>query len=232
MREITFDTETTGLEPKQGHRIVEIGCIELIDRVRTGKFFHSYVNPERDVPQRVVNIHGITEEFLADKPLFRKIAPKFIEFLGDSPLVIHNASFDMKFINFELERASLPEISNKRAIDTLVMARTKFPGTKVSLDALCERFGINLSKREKHGALLDAELLAEVYIWLTGGKQGSMFGEESSDNKKNTSSLPSIKNESGIIQLREFHLSTQEVEEHKEFVAKKIKNAMWEKCET
>lgn len=230
MREIVFDTETTGLEPKQGHRIVEIGCIELIDRVRTGKFFHTYINPERDVPQRVVNIHGITEEFLVDKPLFRKIAASFLEFLGDSPLVIHNASFDMKFINFELERASFPEISDKRAIDTLIIARTKFPGAKASLDALCERFGVNLSRREKHGALLDAELLAEVYIGLTGGKQGSMFGEESSDDKK-IISLSSIKNERELTQPRAFPISSEELAKHKEFISKKIKNAMWDECE-
>jgi DNA polymerase-3 subunit epsilon len=228
MREITFDTETTGLEPKQGHRIVEIGCIELIDKVRTGNFFHAYVNPERDVPQRVVNIHGITEEFLADKPLFRKIAKNFLEFIGDSPLVIHNASFDMKFINFELERASFPEIHFSRAVDTLPMAREKFPGSKASLDALCERFGVNLSRREKHGALLDAELLADVYIALTGGTQGSMFAEE---DKKTVISLSSLKNTREVIPPREFPVSIEELENHKEFIAKKVKGALWDKFE-
>lgn len=227
MREITFDTETTGLEPKQGHRIVEIGCIELIDRVRTGNFFHAYVNPERDVPQRVVNIHGITEEFLADKPLFRKIAAKFLEFIGDSPLVIHNAAFDMKFINFELERASFPELHMSRAIDTLPMARVKFPGAKASLDALCERFGVNLSRRDKHGALLDAELLADVYIALTGGKQGSMFSDDSGDANKKTISLSAIENVRETLVTREFILSQEEAEKHQEFISKKVKNAMW-----
>ena len=226
MREIAFDTETTGLEPKRGHRIVEIGCIELVNRVRTGKFFHTYINPERDVPMRVVNIHGITEEFLADKPLFRKIAKEFIEFVGSSPLVIHNAAFDMKFINFELERASFPEISKKRAIDTLIMAREKFPGTKASLDALCDRFGINLSRREKHGALLDAELLAEVYICLTGGKQVSMFGDSPVINKKNLPSEPII-NDGISIPLRHFPISSEELTKHKEFITKKIKNDLW-----
>lgn len=227
MREITFDTETTGLEPKQGHRIVEIGCIELIDKVRTGKFFHAYVNPERDVPQRVVNIHGITEEFLADKPLFRKVAASFLEFIGDSPLVIHNASFDMRFINFELERASFPEIHINRAVDTLVMAREKFPGAKASLDALCERFGVNLSRREKHGALLDAELLADVYIAMTGGAQSSMFADE--EPGKKIISLSSIKNERGSIAQRDFPVAAEEIEKHKEFIAKKVKNALWDK---
>lgn len=228
MREIAFDTETTGLEPRQGHRIVEIGCIELIDRVRTGKFFHAYVNPERDVPQRVVNIHGITEEFLADKPLFRKIAAQFLEFVGDSPLVIHNAAFDIKFINFELERASFPEINAKRAIDTLVIARAKFPGAKVSLDALCDRFGVNLSRREKHGALLDAELLADVYIGLTGGKQGSMFDESSKEAANKIITIPAVKNEFASLEQREYILSEEEIEKHKEFISKKLKNAMWE----
>lgn len=225
MREITFDTETTGLEPKQGHRIVEIGCIELIDKVRTGNFFHAYVNPERDVPQRVVNIHGITEEFLADKPLFRKIAKDFLHFIGDSPLVIHNASFDMKFINFELERASFPEIHISRAVDTLPMAREKFPGAKASLDALCERFGVNLSRREKHGALLDAELLADVYIALTGGTQSTMFAEE---NNSKIVSLSSLHNNREIMQAREFPVSTEELENHKEFIAKNVKGALWD----
>lgn len=228
MREITFDTETTGLEPKQGHRIVEIGCIELIDRVRTGNFFHAYVNPERDVPQRVVNIHGITEEFLSDKPLFRKIAAQFLDFIGDSPLVIHNASFDMKFINFELERASFPELNMKRAIDTLTIARTKFPGAKASLDALCERFGVNLSRRDKHGALLDAELLADVYIALTGGKQNSMFSSEPTDNSsKKNFSLPSVETIRETFASRDFSISSEEAEKHQEFISKKIKNAVW-----
>jgi len=226
MREIAFDTETTGLEPKQGHRIVEIGCVELIDRVRTGKFFHAYVNPEREVPQRVINIHGITSEFLADKPLFRKVAKEFLEFIAGDPLVIHNASFDMKFINFELERASLTEISDKRAIDTLIMAREKFPGSKASLDALCERFGISLSRRERHGALLDAELLAEVYICLTGGKQGSMFGDAVVDGKK-IIPLASMKSEREVIPSRQFPVSAEEAANHKDFASKKIKNAMW-----
>jgi DNA polymerase-3 subunit epsilon len=226
MREIAFDTETTGLEPKQGHRIVEIGCVELIDKVRTGKFYHAYVNPERDVPQRVINIHGITGEFLADKPLFRKVAREFLAFVGDAPLVIHNASFDMKFINFELERASLPEISDKRAIDTLIMARGKFPGSKASLDALCERFGINLSRREKHGALLDAELLAEVYICLTGGKQGSMFQDAVVDAEE-IIPFAAIKNKRAFIPPRQFVISDEEAASHKDFISKKIKNALW-----
>lgn len=179
MREIVLDTETTGLDPASGHRIVEIGCVELINHVPTGSNFHEYINPERDMPQEAFAVHGLSEEFLADKPRFAEIAGEFLSFIGDAPLVIHNAGFDMKFINAELERVNLQPLPMNRAIDTVAMARGKFPGSRVNLDVLCRRFGIDNTARTKHGALLDAELLAEVYLELLGGRQpGLMLGAD------------------------------------------------------
>jgi DNA polymerase-3 subunit epsilon len=168
MREILLDTETTGLDPKTGHRIVEIGCVELIHRKRTGATFHSYLNPERDMPQEAYRIHGISGEFLQDKPLFAHVAEDFSAFIEGATLVIHNASFDIKFLNAELKTINRPLLPLDKVIDTLLIARKRFPGSPASLDALCKRFKIDLSSREKHGALLDAELLAEVYIQLMG----------------------------------------------------------------
>ena len=169
MREIVLDTETTGLDPFSGHRIVEIGCVEMIGHIRTGNHFHSYLNPERDMPMEAQNIHGLSAEFLKDKPLFKTIARSFLEFIGDDPLIIHNAAFDLKFLNAELDRNGLPLIAMERAIDTVLMARQKFPGSPANLDALCKRFNIDTSARTKHGALLDAELLADVYLEFKGG---------------------------------------------------------------
>lgn len=174
MREICLDTETTGLDPFSGHRIVEIGAVEMINQVRTGNHFHVYLNPERDMPREAENIHGLSISFLSDKPKFREIARAFLEFIGDDPLVIHNAAFDLKFLNAELDVARLPTIDPARATDTVLIARKKFPGSPANLDALCKRFNIDTSARTKHGALLDAELLAEVYLELTGGRQTSL----------------------------------------------------------
>lgn len=171
MREIALDTETTGLDPQHGHRLVEIGCVEMDGRIRTGRYFHFYLNPERDMPEEAFRIHGLSGEFLRDKPLFSHVAEAFLEFIADSPLVIHNAAFDMKFLNAELVRAGHAAIPMERAVDTVVLARRKFPGSPANLDALCRRFNIDLSARTKHGALLDAELLAEVYLELMGGRQ-------------------------------------------------------------
>ena len=171
MREIVLDTETTGLDPNDGHRLVEIGCVELENHIATGESFHVYINPERDMPTAAFNVHGLSEEFLSDKPRFAEIADGFLAFIGDSPLVIHNASFDMAFLNAELTRLKHPELPMTRAVDTISMARRKFPGAQANLDALCRRFGIDNSNRVKHGALLDAELLAEVYLELIGGRQ-------------------------------------------------------------
>ena len=172
MREIVLDTETTGLDPSQGDRIVEIGAIELSNHLPTGRQFHKYLNPQRDVPPEVVAVHGLTAEFLSDKPLFSQVCDEFIAFIGgDAKLVIHNAGFDMKFLNAELDRCKRPQIPWLRAVDTLGLAREKFPGAQNSLDALCRRFGIDNSARTLHGALLDSEILAEVYLELIGGRQ-------------------------------------------------------------
>ncbi|MDJ0684164.1 MAG: DNA polymerase III subunit epsilon [Alphaproteobacteria bacterium] len=171
MREIVLDTETTGLDPKSGHRIVEIGCIELLHHAPTGKEFHAYINPERDMPQEAFNVHGLSEAFLSGHPVFADVADRFLTFIGEAQLVIHNAEFDMRFINAELERLGRPLLPMSRAVDTVAMARKRFPGAQVNLDALCSRFGVDNSSRSKHGALIDSELLAGVYIELLGGKQ-------------------------------------------------------------
>jgi len=174
MREIVFDMETTGLNPLGGDRIVEIGCVELFNRLPTGETFHVYLNPERDMPEAAFRVHGLSVEFLSDKPLFTDIAQDFIDFIGDAALVAHNASFDMGFINAELVRVNRPIIDSERVIDTLQIARRKNPFGPNSLDALCQRYNIDNSKRTKHGALLDSEILAEVYIELTGGRQADL----------------------------------------------------------
>jgi DNA polymerase III subunit epsilon len=174
MREIVFDTETTGLDPYQGHRLLEIGCIELVNRFPTGQTFHRHINPERDVPVEAFNVHGLSFEFLKDKPLFADVAAELTEFIGDAPLIAHNASFDLSFLNAELERAGLPVVARERLVDTLLLARRKYPGGSNRLDDLCQRFGIDNSRRTKHGALLDAELLAEVYLELIGARQAQL----------------------------------------------------------
>jgi DNA polymerase-3 subunit epsilon len=174
MREIIFDTETTGLDPYQGDRLVEIGCVEIINGFPTGKSFHKYLNPERDVPEGAFKVHGLSREFLMDKPLFADVVDEFVEFIGDAPLVAHNAMFDLGFINAELERAKKPLVLRDRLVDTLMLARRRFPGGGNKLDDLCVRYNIDLSRRTKHGALLDAELLAEVYIELTGKRQTAL----------------------------------------------------------
>ncbi|WP_116084832.1 DNA polymerase III subunit epsilon [Tropicimonas sp. IMCC34011] len=171
MREIVLDTETTGLDPHDGHRIVEIGAVELHNHMPTGKTFHVYINPLRDMPEGAFNVHGISSEFLADKPVFEKIAQQFLDFVQDAKLVIHNAEFDMRFLNAELGWCGKRTLPADQALDTLAIARRRFPGSPSSLDALCRRFGIDNSARTKHGALLDSEILAEVYLELIGGRQ-------------------------------------------------------------
>lgn len=175
MREIVLDTETTGLDPDSGDRIVEIGAVELLGHVPTGNTFHKYVNPEREVPKEAIDVHGLTDDFLRDKPAFGAIAQDFLAFIGDAKLVIHNAAFDMKFLNAELRWLALPQIDEGRAVDTLEIARKKFPGSPASLDALCRRFGIDNSNRTLHGALLDSEILAELYLELIGGRQPDLL---------------------------------------------------------
>lgn len=172
MREIVLDTETTGFEPSEGHRLVEIGAVELFNHMPTGNTYHQYINPRRAMPKEAFEVHGLGDDFLRDKPEFASVAAAFLEFIGpDSRLVIHNASFDMKFLNAELGASGFPLIPNERALDTVAMARRRFPGSPASLDALCRRFGVDNSAREKHGALLDSEILAEVYLELIGGRQ-------------------------------------------------------------
>lgn len=176
MREIVLDTETTGLDPAQGHRIIEIGCLELKNRTPTGAHYHAYINPQRDVPEDSRRITNLSTEFLLDKPLFADVVDGFLSFIGDSALIIHNAEFDLKFLNAELARLNRTSLSSERAIDTVHIARRRFPGASASLDALCRRFNISLDERKAngHGALLDAELLAEVYLELSGGRQPAL----------------------------------------------------------
>lgn len=176
MREIVLDTETTGMDPKEGDRLVEIGCVELHNQVPTGRTYHVYINPERDVPAGAVAVHGLTAEFLKDKPVFSQIYTDFLDFIAEGVLVIHNAEFDMKFINAELAKVGHKSIPPKRVTDTLLIARKKFPGSPASLDALCRRFNVDNSGRELHGALLDAQLLAEVYLEMMGGRQHGFLG--------------------------------------------------------
>jgi DNA polymerase-3 subunit epsilon len=175
MREIVLDTETTGLDPLAGHRLIEIGCIELINRIPSGQVFHRYLNPERDVPQEAVAVHGLSAQFLQDKPCFAEVADALVAFIGEAPLVAHNAQFDLGFLNAELERCARRPLAPERLIDTLMLARRRHPGGPNRLDDLCARYGIDNSRRIKHGALLDAEILSEIYLELIGGRQASLI---------------------------------------------------------
>ena len=222
MREVVLDTETTGLDPASGDRIVEIGCVELINHMPSGKTYHQYVNPQRDVPEGAFRVHGLSEAFLSEYPSFVEIAEQFIEFIGDAQLVIHNASFDMGFINNELDRISQERLAMSRSIDTLQMARAKFPGAQASLDALCRRFEVDNSSREKHGALLDAELLSEVYLQLIGGRQPDF--ELARENRE-----PVVKSDPGKIRpVRAHAASRAELMANDSFVAR-LSNPIWKK---
>ena len=225
MREIVFDTETTGLNPAGGDRIVEIGCIEIFNRVETGRHFHAYFNPERSMPADAEAVHGLTSIFLSDKPSFTELADDLLEFLEDSPLIAHNASFDFGFLNFELERCGLPHVSMSRMIDTLTLARTRHPGAKHSLDALCMRFGIDRSHRVKHGALLDAQLLAQVYVELTGGRQIGLGLVADTDQLRVDASAGTVKVRQPRL-ARPHHAHAEELERHRAFIAKLI-NPLW-----
>lgn len=224
MREICFDTETTGLSCNGGDRIVEIGALELINHVPTGKQFHEYINPERDVPQKVVEVHGLTNEFLADKPVFADIAQSWIDFVGeDGILVAHNAEFDINFINMELKKCGLPTYDWDRVVDTLAIARKEFPGAHNKLDDLCRRFGIDNSSRTLHGALLDSQLLAEVYLQLLGGDEPSInFVSAKSEYTSNNINTNKVK----IIE-RHFSLSEEDKNKHIAFLENNIKNSLW-----
>ena len=227
MRELCLDTETTGLDPKSAHKIIEIACVELINKVKTGNVFHTYVNPRREVPQEAFRIHGISTEFLRDKEIFDHIAHKFLEFIKGAQLVIHNAAFDLKFLNYELGIIGLPGIKEDQVVDTLIMARKKYPGSPNSLDALCRRFNVDLSKRTKHGALLDTELLADVYIELMGGAQGGFGFDNLKSEVKEVAGEATFNVVRRNFEKREFALSEAEIEAHKEFVSKNIKNNLW-----
>lgn len=183
MREIVLDTETTGFEPSEGHRIVEIGAVELINHMPSGRVYHQYINPQRSMPVEAFNVHGLSEDFLRLHPVFRDVGQAFLDFIGDARLVIHNAAFDLKFLNFELGTVGLSQLDWGRVVDTLALARRKFPGSPASLDALCRRFGVDNSSREKHGALLDSEILAEVYLELIGGRQPDLVLAPASPQK-------------------------------------------------
>jgi DNA polymerase III subunit epsilon len=232
MREIIFDTETTGLDPKTGDRMVEIGCIEMVGRVETGNTFHSYFNPERDMPPEAERVHGLSAAFLSAKPRFAEVADELLAFLGDAPLVAHNAGFDFGFLNNELERIGRAPIAMDRMVDTVAIARKRHPGSKLSLDALCTRYGIDRSHRVKHGALLDAELLAQVYVELNGGRQIGLGLVDSADTPGTGSAATTNApwhRPSGDKPRREprpHAASPEELERHQAFIAG-IENAIW-----
>jgi len=225
MREIVLDTETTGLDPLQGHRLVEVGCIELLNRIPTGATFHSYLNPEREVPAEAFAIHGLATDFLQNKPRFADIVDEFLSFIGDAPLVIHNAGFDHGFLNAELKRVERLLIARERLVDTLLLARRKHPAGPNRLDDLCARYGIDNSRRTKHGALLDAEILAEVYLELIGARQAQLGLAESSERRSH--------GRDGVVARRErsaalaARVSDAEREAHRKFVATLGEKALW-----
>lgn len=228
MREIIFDTETTGFDPLTGDRMVEIGCIEMVGRVMTGETYHAYFNPERAMPAAAENVHGLSDKFLSDKPLFAQKADDLIAFLGDSPLVAHNASFDFGFLNNELQRCGREAIGLDRMVDTVALARVRHPGAKLSLDALCTRYGIDRSHRVKHGALLDAELLAHLYIELTGGRQIGLglVDDAAAKAAASAASENTIKTPRNYREPRPHAASADELARHRNFIAK-IKDALW-----
>jgi len=220
MREIVLDTETTGLDPLSGHRIVEIGCLELHNHVVTGQKFHSYVNPERDMPSGAFEVHGLSAEFLQQHPRFGDIVGPLLEFLGEAPLIIHNADFDMRFLNAELTRLGRPLLPMERTIDTVRLARSKFPGAQASLDALCRRFGIDNSARNLHGALLDAELLSEVYLELIGGRQPGL-GLSAEGGRAAAAATRQHR------QIRPHGASEAEIAAHRKFLEGLITDPLW-----
>ncbi len=226
MRHVILDTETTGFDPLQGHRIVEIGCVEMVNHIATGKTYQCYLNPERDVPVAAQNVHGLTDEFLADKPLFSQVVEEFLDFIGDDPLVIHNATFDMAFLNAELQRIGFSPLPKTRAIDTVLLARKAFPGAPASLDALCKRFKIDATSRQLHGALLDSRLLADVFVELSGGKQTGLnieFGAKTRTEKAAANATKDMAREP-----REFPLTAEELAAHDAAIAG-IANNLWNK---
>jgi DNA polymerase-3 subunit epsilon len=224
MREIVLDTETTGLDPLRGDRLVEIGCVEIFNRMPTGQTFHRYINPQRDVPREAFDVHGLSTEFLSDKPLFAAVVDDFLTFVGDAPLVIHNASFDIAFINAELEKVARKSIPRERLVDTLLLARRKHPGVSNRLDDLCSRYAIDNSHRTKHGALLDAELLAEVYVDLIGARQSQLILAEKVEIHAGASADAPRRQRTEPLLPR---LSEAEVSAHQAFVATLGDKALW-----
>lgn len=224
MREIVFDTETTGLDPSQGHRLVEIGCIELVNRFPTGRTFHKYLNPERDMPAEAFAVHGLSSEFLKNHSLFAAVAEEFIDFLGDAPLIAHNAMFDLGFVNAELVRVRKPQLGRDRLIDTLLLARRKFPGGPNKLDDLCARFGIDNSRRTKHGALLDAEILAEVYLELIDARQAQLGLAQAAALRSALSRSKTMRTRPQPLPPRAF---AGDFERHQAFVATLGETAIW-----
>jgi DNA polymerase-3 subunit epsilon len=223
MREIVLDTETTGLDPSSGHRVVEIGCIELVNHMPTGREFHFYVNPERDMPSEAEAVHGLSAAFLSDKPLFSSLADDLMGFIGDAPIIAHNAGFDVGFLNAELRRAGKAPLTSDRTIDTVMLARRKFPGAQASLDALCRRFQIDLSERGKHGALLDAKLLAKVYLELVGGREPGLALASGEPAATSTVAEPQVR----IARPpRPHQASADEQAAHAAFITK-LKNPIW-----
>jgi DNA polymerase III subunit epsilon len=224
VREIVLDTETTGLDPLQGDRLVEIGCIELVNRFPSGQTFHAYLNPERGMPAEAFAVHGLSEEFLKDKPLFATVADAFLGFLGEAPLVIHNAGFDIGFLNAELERAGRPSIGRERLIDTLLLARRKHAGASNRLDDLCIRYAIDHSRRTKHGALLDAELLAEVYVELIGARQAQLVLSQTAAPILVPGATITVRQRPAPLAPR---VSAAEQEAHRQFIATLGEAAIW-----
>lgn len=226
-REIVLDTETTGMDPEDGHRIIEIGCVELLNHLPTGQVWHHYINPERDVEAGAVAVHGIKTEFLKDKPVFGELVGSFLDFVGDAKLVIHNAAFDIKFLNAELKGYGFPPFKLADAIDTVLIARKKYPGSPANLDALCRRFGVDLSGRELHGALLDAQLLAAVYLELIGGRQhGLGLAAQNATNATAAAGASEKRKERPYRAPRSFTLSQQEQDDHGKMIAG-LKNPLW-----
>lgn len=227
MREIVLDTETTGFEPSEGHRIVEIGAVELVNHMPTGRTYHQYLNPERPMPKEAFEVHGLGDDFLRGHPVFASIGRAFLDFIGDAPLVIHNAAFDMKFLNFEFGKVGLPLLPQSRATDTLMLARTKFPGSPASLDALCRRFGIDNAAREKHGALLDSEILAEVYLELIGGRQPGLVLSQSDAQRQGDVSAASTWRPQPRPSPLLPRITPEEALAHETFIAKLGETAIW-----
>lgn len=226
MREIVLDTETTGLDPEAGDRIVEIGCVELINHVPSGRTLHHYINPERDMPLAAFEVHGLSTEFLSGYPVFAALADEILEFLGDAVLVIHNAAFDMRFINAELRRLGRPELPMSRALDTVQLARRKYPGAQVSLDALCRRFEIDNGHRTLHGALLDADLLAAVYLELIGGRQPDLALATDAGPAESAGLQPAQRMQRTYREPRPHAPTAEELAAHRAFI-EKLKEPIW-----